>query len=248
MLHTKLASLLTLFPLLALSPDAEAAAGKKLLELRYEVRVSGLKIGKARLTVFRGKKKGDKRIDRIRFKADVKPLGVAALKMGGDGTTWVTSDYAPVKARWAWSEMGRPAEVKAQWANGAFDGRYFRDGAERKRIKTKANQQQMTDVVTVLPWIMSEKPKAGQTLKTTTFTGNQLYNVTAKVGVAESVALPTGERKALRVEVTAVRPGKTRKFTVWVDATTFTPVRIGFKYRFLGTVDAVLVGERRRAG
>jgi hypothetical protein len=90
---------------------------------------------------------------------------------------------------------------------------------------------------------MLKRPQVGQTLRTTTFTGNQIYAVTARVRAAESTQSVIQGRRVVRLDGTAIRPGRHRQFKIWVDAETGLPLRLAFEHDLIGTVDALIRSE-----
>lgn len=241
-------------PLVLLLPGSHAGAtgsapARSLTQsvLRYDIRLRGAKIGTARIDVGRARTRRGRRVRRVRLRADIRPLGTRALGVGGDGTSWVTArHYRPVAARWNWQEVSRPTRVEATWSRrGNLDGRYFANGEQRKRIQ-RQHPGHFSDLLSVVPWLMATSMSPGAEIKTTTFTGNQVYEVTGKVGSPTTIHLPAGSRNAYPLAMTAVRPGKTRQFTIWVDVATGTPCRLEFEHDIVGSIDAVLSYERRR--
>ncbi|MFT7625853.1 MAG: hypothetical protein ACI9WU_005044 [Myxococcota bacterium] len=219
---------------------------KPLMQMEWAVRVRGHVIGQAKLAVGGLQSRQGVKVRPVKFEADIRPTGLSIFKFAGKANTWVKKGWTPVSADWKWQELTKRSEVKATWKGNKLDGRWFLGGKERRRIRADSKRGHFSDVVSVLPWLMHQDLKEGKTIKTTTFTGNQVYRVTGKVGAKGKVALPGGDQEALPVAFTAVRPGKTRTFTVWVDPATKTPLRLVFKYALLGEVDAVLVKSTRR--
>lgn len=231
--------------LFSLPPPADALPpGKDRFDLRYDVRVAGIRIGHARIDSGKLRKQKSGRIERrVRFRADLRPLGLTALGMYGDGSTWVDSKWRPLRAKWNWKGMLGRTRVRARYGiRGWLDGRYV---AKRrtKRIKRKVRGN-LNDTISILSWVAGRKLELGKRLHTTTFTGNQVYDVRMSVASIETLSLPIGSREAYRVDVVAKRPGKTRKITMWVDAVTGAPCRMSFEYGRLGAVEALLSGER----
>lgn len=229
--------------IIAVSLPVAASAGR--VKLQYDVRVRGARIGTASVDFGRFRRKSGKRLRPVTFQADLKPLGLSVIRIKGTARSWVKTDYTPVEAVWDWQELGGPSEVKATWKRGRLNGKYSRNGHLRKQI-VKQIAGNTSDVVSVFGWLMTQNYAEGRVLKTTTYTGNQLYRVTAKVGAVERVVLPDGAREAWPVTFKAVRPGKTRDFKVWIDARSKVPVKLQFEYKLLGAVDAVLTRTRRK--
>jgi len=231
--------------LLLLAPLVTLDAGASSLELQYSVRVRGHRVGQAKITVGSPKMRAGARLRRVVFEADVRPVGISVLRFAGKATSWTRKGWTPVDANWDWQEMATRTRVEASWKNGRIDAKYLRDGRLRKRIRSKT-EGPWSDVISIFPWLMDQKMKPGNVLKTTTFTGNQIYKVSAVVQKPESIALPSGRTKAYPLAFTAIRPGKTRKCTRGIEARSKTPCKIQFDYELLGAVDAVLTRKRRR--
>jgi len=232
------ASFLCALLLPGLVPTASAADFK----LQYDLRVRGVAVGQARVDVGAAREQGGQRLRPIRIRAEVQPLGVRVLGVSGDGTSWLDASGQPVRGEWAWNELDTPARVQAQWENGKLDGRYFRGGEERRRIQHEPAGHS-SDLLSLVPWLMLKRPQVGQTLRTTTFTGNQIYAVTARVRAAESTQSVIQGRRVVRLDGTAIRPGRHRQFKIWVDAETGLPLRLAFEHDLIGTVDALIRSE-----
>lgn len=227
------------------APQPSQASTAPSFKLDYAVRVKGHTVGEASFRIGKRRKRGREMLRPVRFEADIRPAGIAVLSFTGECTSWVADGWTPRESDWNWKELTRRSAVKATAKNGRLNGSWALDGKVRKRIRRKVDGH-LSDVISVVPWLMDQELSKGRVLKTTTFTGNQVYEVSAVVGDLESVQLPEGPRIGWSLAFTARRPGKTRRFTIWVDEKTGTPLRLKFDYPLIGHIDAILTGAKKR--
>jgi len=210
---------------------------------KYEIRKGPAVVGHARIDFNRPRKKKKGTMQKVVIKASVDPLKNAALRIDVNSYTWIDSRLFPVRAKWNWSSFGTERSVSARYAKNLIDGTY-KTTKRTFRMKTKRSQP-IGDVVSFAAWLAGQTLSEGQVLKTTTYTGLKLYDVTLTVGAPTTLQLGTRTRKVLPIKAVAVRPGKTRNFRIWVDPETGSLARLSFSADYIGQLDMWLVRERR---
>jgi hypothetical protein len=200
-------------------PAASASSAPR--SLRYDIAKGNLIIGSLHVNV----SKPYKGIRRIRIKADIDPLGSAKLGLDIKATSWVNKQWLPVKAKWDWLSFGSERGVRATYKNrrrskrskSKADGKWFKGPVAAKHMKFDRSHG-INDLVSFGSWIVQQKLTPGKAIKTTAFTGNQAYDITAMVNPMAKLDIGGLKVDAYKLDVTAVRPGKTRKATMWIEA------------------------------
>jgi hypothetical protein len=233
------ACILSTFPLVASAGTAPVTPRS----IKYEIRKGQAVVGHARIDFNRPKRKKRGLMQKVVVRATVDPLRNPALRIDVDSHSWLGANQFPVRAKWSWSSFGNDRTVSARYAANSIDGIY-QSQKKTFRLKTRKSNP-IGDVVSFAAWLAGQKLNVGQTLKTTTYTGLKLYNVTLKVGDLTTIDLPRGSRNVLPIDAEAVRPGKTRNFRLWVDPVSGSLVRLSFTADYVGGLDMVLVRERR---
>ena len=223
----------------------EADASKspvKPRSMKYEIRKGSLKVGKARIDFNRARRRNNEILQKVKIQASIDPVGIAALRVDVNSYSWIGFDLFPRKAKWEWSALGKERSVKARYRGKRVDGTYR---TPTKEVRTQTSKDSAVgDVVSLVAWLAGQAPKPGDILATKTYTGLKIYDVTLEVGKPVTLDLPIGKRSVLPIQATAKRPGKTRKFTVWIDETDFALMRLTFNADYIGAVDMVLVSQR----
>jgi hypothetical protein len=239
-LKRSLQFLLVLLALTGLAANAHAKAKPFASERSYtfDIRVGSLSLGKATLEI--EKKQRKKR--RIRVHAKINLLGGGAMGVSTKSTTWVDNSWKPIRSKWNWQSFGKKRHVDAKYGAKFFDGRIFFGPKLHKRMsgKTRTSKQRINDLISVVPWLMNQRIRTGRILRTRAYTGLQIYRITAKVGKIETLTVMGLERRVYPMYITAVRPGKTRRMTLWLDAVNFAPCKATVDLDFVSKVSLVL--------
>ncbi len=228
-----------------LVPVAAIAAQSPVVprSMKYEIRKGQLAVGKARIDFNRPRRRNKRILQKVEIRASIDPIGNAALRVDVDSYSWIGRDLFPSKAKWQWTALGQERSVKAKYHGNSIHGLYQ---TRSRQVRTKTTRPNpVGDVVSLVAWLAGQTPKPGDILKTTTYTGLKLYDVTMEVGEPLVLDLPVGSRNVFPIKATAKRPGKTRQFNIWVDAKTGSLARVSFHADYIGAVDMVLVAERR---
>jgi len=244
-LKRNLQFLLVLSALAGLTAIAHAKAKPFASERSYtfDIRVGSLSLGKATLDI--EKKQRKKR--RIRVHAKINLLGGGAMGVSTKSTTWVDNSWKPIRSKWNWQNFGKKRHVDAKYGAKSFDGRIFFGPKLHKRMsgKTRNRKQRINDLISVVPWLMNQRIRTGRILRTRAYTGLQIYRITGKVGKIESLTVMGLKRRVYPVHINAVRPGKTRRMTRWLDAKSRAPCKASVDGDFGSKVSLVLTKLKR---
>ena len=211
--------------------------------MKFEIRKGPAVVGHARIDFNRPRRKKKKIHQKVVIKATVNPLNNAALRIDVNSHSWINTDLFPVRANWDWTSLGKERTVRAKYGQKSIDGLY-KSSTKTYRMKER-RKDSIGDVVSFAAWLAGQDLKPGQHLKTTTYTGLKLYDVSLKVEEPVQLELNSGLRRVLPVQAVAVRPGKTRTFRLWVDADTGSLTKLSFSADYIGQLDLLLVRERR---
>ena len=209
----------------------------------YDIRIGSLTLGQAKVAI--EQKRGKKR--RIRVQAKINLLGGGSMGVSTRSTTWVDNSWKPVRSKWNWEIFGKKRRVDAKFGARKYDGRFYTGTRLKKRMqgKTPKRTQRINDLISVVPWLMSQPMRPGRILRTRAYTGMQLYRISAKVGQKEQMVVMGENRTVYPIHVTAVRRGKTRRITLWLDAKNRTPYKASFDLDFASEISLVLTQQNK---
>lgn len=210
---------------------------------RYDIRVGSLTLGKAKVTI--EQKRSRQR--RIRVQAKINLLGGGPMGVSTRSTTWVDRRWKPVRSKWNWEIFGKKRRVDAKYGPRKYDGHFYTGTRLKKRMqgKTPKQTQRINDLISIVPWLMSQPIRPGHVLRTHAYTGMQIYRISSKVGKKERLVVMGETRTVYPIHVTAVRRGKTRRITLWLDAKNRTPYKASFDLDFVSEVSLILTQQNK---
>jgi len=229
-------------PLLVLVGGEPASASQRALprSARYDIMKGNLNIGRIQMDV--GKPRRGLRP--IRIKADIDPLGSTTLGMTIKSVSWLNKRWYPVRAKWDWNSFGNKRSVRASYRKRRVDGKYFREKTLGKHIRTE-RKHAIGDMVSFAAWLVHQPIEAGKTLRTSTYTGTQLYDITVVPKGVETIDLGGLDVEAERLEITASRPTKSRTMTMWIEPARRTVTKIVMHADLIGDITMILRHTRR---
>lgn len=154
----------------------------------------------------------------------------------------LTSDFLSSRIEMRFAIFGAPREVDGTIDGGHFHGT-FREGAAEPKTLDDRRTGGIGDLTTFGYWLARQPTDAG-VVRTAAFAGFFVYAIEAAPGAAETIALPIGPRLSQRWEISASRPGKTRKVTIWTDPKRKIPLMARLDLDFLGPVTVMLSAQR----
>jgi len=229
----------------AAAPPAVAHAAKSTakgrgLQFTYEVRARDSRIGQAKLTVGPKQALGKRQVRALLIEGSTEDL-VGVLYAGkARATTWVDSAWVPVEAHWR-SEFGRKkGEAEAVYTPKRVKAMFARPGKPNYKVD-QATSAVPHDMVSVIPWLMQQKPKPGFRATIPVYTGMDVCELDALARPPESILVPMGRRQAVPVDLVFTRCRVSRRFTVWLDEKDWTPHRMLLPDPVLGAIEVVLL-------
>ncbi len=229
------------------TPAAVAAARVDATEsrsYRYQLKALGGHVGEAILTVGATEKIGGKRLRAVSMEARTEGFAATVFKTQTSSTSWVDEVWLPIRARWdAMIPTGKRL-VKARYDGRKLDGEDFRDGKLKHKLK-RTLPKRTNDLLSIFPWLAHGPLEPGRKFETSVYDGIRIYNLSAVVGAPEQVTVPAGVRTAWPIRIAVTRGKYKRDLTYWVGTEDRTPYKLLFDFGLLGSVEALLVSEKR---
>jgi hypothetical protein len=212
---------------------------------RFEVRALGATIGDAVLSIGALQDIGGHKLRPVSVQAKTRGLGATLYPCDTTSTSWVDAATMPVLARWDATIPGGKRVVKARFDGNHVKGEDHRNGKLKKRLDRKLGAR-AADIISSLAWLLEMDLTAGTQVRAPLYDGLRIYLLSATVGDVQEIRVPGGLRQAVPIRVAVTRGDKFRKDIVyWVDPVTRTPYKLSFKFGVLGSVDALLIAERK---
>ncbi len=212
---------------------------------RYQLTALGARAGEAVLQVGLPEMVGKTALRALRLDARTDGLAASFLNVESLSTTWVDSEWLPVRSRWDMVVDGTKRVVKGTFAGRAVTGTDERDGKLFEKNEVRANDPPL-DLVSMFGWLMNQDLSPGTKYVVPVFDGRRLYMVALSVGVAKEIQVPVGFRRGIPVKAVVTREGYRREVELWLSADKDrAPLRMVFKYGVLGTVEAELIAEKK---
>lgn len=212
---------------------------------KYELRALGAKAGEAVLLIGDLEEVGKDKLRPIRIDARTEGLAAKVMETVSASTTWVDGLWLPVRARWDIAINHVKRVYKTTFAGKKVSGTDERDG----KLFAKNDfviAQRGTDIVSVFGWIMNQDMTPGTRYAIQVYDGRRIYDLRLDVGAATEITLPIGIRKAIPIKGRITRGEYKRDVTMWLAATKDrAPLKLSFSYGLLGSIDAVLVSQRK---
>ncbi len=227
--------------LVALARPSHAAKPAKALEISFDVRVRDSRIGSGKLLV--GPRQGDGRkgLRLLQLTGQTESVLGAIYQGALLAHSWVNADWLPQAARWDSQLAGRKAFTQATLAGGRLIAMFERQG------RGAIQQDRMTagillDPVAMVPWLMQQKAKPGQTWKASLFTGADLCQLDMAAKTVEAIQVSGKAMDALRIEAVLSSCRMQRSVTLWLAMADQSPQRLVLHDRLLGDILFDLVG------
>lgn len=212
---------------------------------RYQLTALGARAGEAVLQVGLPELVGKTALRALTLDARTDGLAASFLNVQSLATTWVDSEWIPVRSRWDMTVDGNKRVVKGTFDGRAVTGVDERDGKLFEKNELRANDPPL-DLVSMFGWLMNQDLSPGTKYVVPVFDGHRLYSVAISVGVAKEIQVPIGFRRGIPVKAIVTRGGYRREVELWLSADRDrAPLRMVFKYGVLGTVEAELIAEKK---
>lgn len=231
---------------MVLAVPAWASAGKG-VEIGFDVSARDTHLGSGKLII--GPKGSDGEAGKGAKGRAVRLLGKTESLLGVlyagrlDATSWLDGAWLPAEAHWQSELAGKKAHTIARFAGKRVQATFARPGAAAVQVDQTVAAT-LLDPVALVPWLMAQKPKPGKTLATYLYTGMDVCQVDLHTGPVEAVAVHGQTRDALPLSGETKNCRISRKFTIWLAARDYVPVKMALHDALLGSIDFVLSGVR----
>ena len=226
--------LLACSTLLAPAPSL-AAKPAKAVQFSFEVRVRDSRIGGGKLLIGPRSGEGRKANRLLQLTGQTEALLGAIYQGVLLAHSWVDGSWLPQVARWDSELAGRKSFTQALLAGGRLIAQFERQGRgtiPQDRMVTGI----LIDPVSFVPWLMQQKPKAGQTWTTVMFTGPDVCQFDISAKAVESVTVFGKALDALRLEAVFSKCRMQRSVTIWLATRDHSPQRLVLHDRLLGDI------------
>jgi hypothetical protein len=237
MLRRRLLPFATLASLLIANP---AWAKAKSLELRFDVHVRESVVAKGRMLVG-PRSAGRKSVRAVTIEGHSEDLAGVLYAGSSQATSWLDAEWKPVAARWSSEFLRRKSQTQATYEGKHITADFARAGKGGVHVDRELDER-AHDLVSLVPWLVQQKVKAGQQLDGTIYVGADVCHVHLTVAAVESVTVPAGTRPGLPIAVTVEQCRVKRAFTLWLDGKDWTPLKIRVAETVVGAVELVLTG------
>lgn len=212
-----------------------AAKPAKALEITFEVRVRDSRIGSGKLLVGPRTGEGRKAQRLLQLTGQTEALLGAIYQGVLLAHSWVDASWLPQAARWDSQLAGRKSFTQAVLAGGRVIALFERQGRgmiPQDRMVTGV----LLDPVSLVPWLMQQKAKAGQTWTLAMFTGADVCQLDVAVKPVESIQVAGKALDVLKLEAAFSKCRMQRSFTLWLGARDQSPQRLVLHDRILGDI------------
>lgn len=225
---------------LAAGPAVAAPKPKQGIEISFEVRARDTRIGSGKLLVGPKSGSGAKAQRILQLTGRTESL-LGALYQGELlAYSWVDPQWLPQSARWNSVWAGRKGYVQALLGGGRVRSLFEREGRGSRQQDVQVLGF-VLDPVSLVPWIMQQRPKPGLAWTALFFTGSDLCKLDIRAQNMETLrqVQPDGatkETQALRFEAGLSNCRIQRSVTAWTAVADQQPLRVVMHDHLLGDV------------
>ena len=208
--------------------------------LIYDLEAFGTKAGKIEVVLSKPRSVAGRTLRAANLKAETAGTAAKMFRAVGEGTSWLDSNWLPVRMNWESEAKGKKRRVDAKMRVGKITGEASRAGEPFKPLDLSFDGRAV-DFVGLSVWVASRPLRPGRVYKAPYFDGYRVGKIQATVrGTVEQIHIKSGLRKVLPIDVVVETDKGDRNSSFFIGIDDGVPYRIDVEFSVLGTVRAEL--------